>query len=148
MRRLARIAIQVLGPPLLTFILYFALNPIEQISAIAYGQWHFNEDMLTLVWLCLIAGWVGCVYTVAMEVLFSRILLPESWSTVAVSAGFGVLAGSCLGGVAYKISGSHAHIGLILIPALAGAVFGFVVGGIVRLLSKTSQNQPATGQRP
>lgn len=130
MKRPARIALEVLGPPLLTgtILEIVALVSLREVGAL-------KLFVLFVAFAYFVAGIPSLLFAVLMELAFSRGLRPDGLRAVALAA--------VLGGAS----------GLPIDMTLAGAVkvrpnalffmaLGFVVGGLIGVLVRARSRPP------
>jgi hypothetical protein len=135
MKRPLRILFQILVPPILGLLPVYVMMTPDLISEIAYGHVKPGEHLAIILGAYLAAGIPSVVYTVVMEIAFSRFLSPASWRAVLLSTVLGLLAGLLIGAVLNSIDhgrDGESHVILTMLPT--GMVVGFVMGILGKLL--------------
>jgi hypothetical protein len=128
MSRPARIGLELLAPPAVASVLFALVMAARERDAALLGALPF-----ILVFAYVSAGAPAAVFTVAMELAFSRGLEAGSWRTVRLAALLGLPSGCAM---ALLFSGGLRHAGeaFAIFPAL-GVATGAIVGAVVRARS-------------
>lgn len=130
MTRRRRIAIELLGPPLVATVLA-ALFAVAREPGTIPG-WQFLGGMLVvLAGAYVVAGIPSVLFTSAMEVAFAKRLDPASWRTVPLAAGLGLLSG--MGILGFNPS-YGAFVGMAILGLASGAILGLLVRAGARRL--------------
>ena len=142
MRRLLRVLIEVLCPPLLGTLGFLW---IVSLSARDNGQ------LLHAFPYIILAGYVGAgipsmLFAVIMEIAFARGLPVRSWRTVLVAAGLGLFSGAAIGVViSIGPAGGFQVLGFTL-PI--GVVVGTLTGLILRITGAAASLSPTLSSAP
>lgn len=145
-----RIALELLGPPLLGAVLFCAL-PWAQRAWISVRQGrppgydpHFFQNVgFVLLLAYVLAGIPSIVYTLVMEWRFARGLDPKNWWTVALSALLGTIAGGTIG---ISWDAGRWNLGAWILLGVTGLGVGFLLGSLIKMLSKPKEeNREACG---
>jgi hypothetical protein len=98
-----RIALELIGPPILGVIVSLVMTEGHALWAFAQGdrRWLHEGGLFKDIWLILLiayvfAGLQSIVYTLVMEWLFSTGLDPRSWRSVVWSTALGFLSGAAI----------------------------------------------------
>lgn len=141
MTRRRRIAIELLGPPLVATVLSALVALLREPGAIpTIPAWEFLGGVLALLAVAyLFAGIPSVLFTVVMEVAFAKGLDPASWRTVPLAAGLGLLSG--MGMVGFDPS-YGAFDGLAILGLATGAILGWVVRAGARVTAVPARSHP------
>lgn len=133
MTRKKRIALELLGPPVLGVVFLVGLAFVSQLftaSGVA-GKSSWRELLFVVAYAYLFAGIPSMVFAAVMELAFSRGMKPSSWRSVALAALLGGAAGVAMGlfitggeisGQALRAGGIFAYVGVA-----AGLTLGVVI---------------------
>jgi hypothetical protein len=134
--RRKRIALELLGPPLL------AAGSLDIVGCIVdawighlnftaenwFGQ-IFGWGLVMLIYAYLFAGIPSIIYAAVMEWRFARGLDPKSWRTVGWSSVLGVLSGVEIGACLSRFGGPP---GFWVFYGGLGLAVGFVLGLLIK----------------
>lgn len=156
MKRWQRVALEVLGPPLLAAVILFAVVVLSELWAghHSYGSaWAKSLLGYLLVYLAfayLIAGIPSVIYTLVMEWNFAHGLNPRSGRAVALSSLLGAVSGAAMIAVIHLISDSRpfgAEQWLVLAGFSAlGLTVGAIIGGFTRWRTRVNEARTLRGQ--
>lgn len=139
MRRPARIALELLGPPLLaaTLLEVVALAALREVAALKLFPLFLGAG-------CYAAGLPSLLFAGIMELAFARGLRPDGPGTVALAAALGAASGlpidmAMAGAVTVRL---HALFFVIL-----GVLVGGTVGVVIRARSRSRPRTAAPGPR-
>lgn len=133
--RRKRIALELLGPPLLG-VIYFAANMVLVVTHPPPGTKASPLTELFIWTMVMVANayfWAGIpslIYMLIMEWCFAHGLDPQSWLSVGLSSALGFLSGVCV-----NLLLDAAHTFGSPFPAIGVAV-GFALGWLIRRLSE------------
>lgn len=134
--RKQRIAVEVLGPPLLGFILFYGVLLLPSLGAAINGGHVSFWDSRTLVnfGFGLLAAYVfagvpSILYMIVMEWRFGRGLNPRSWRSVFLSSLLGAISGCMISVVS---PGSRGEIEPIASFTGWGLAVGFLLGIFIK----------------
>lgn len=139
MTRPKRIALEILGPPLLGGGLVLVGWAVVALWNFLTGATPIRWDPQALAWVLVVliyayalAGIPSILYALVMEWWFSRGLNPASWRAVGLSAFLGFLAG---GGMISVLSGFHLESALLAFWGGLGSAVGFLLGLFIKVRS-------------
>lgn len=137
--RKQRIAVEVLGPPLLGWVLIYGFfftsalwNAIEQGHVFAWQSPTLSEIGVGLAVAYWVAGIPSVFYTLVMEWRFARGLNPRSWNSVCLSSLLGLLSGCAL---LFVASGREWKLEATVACGIAGSAVGFMLGVVIKKTS-------------
>jgi len=150
MGRRTRIALEVLGPPLLGACL---LNGVgiarDLLSGTGWSYiWLQRQDYLVVVfWAYLLGVLPSLGYMGVMEWRFARGLNPRSSRTVIWSLSLGFVAGGLIGAIVGGLfDGSFRDAAVVAAYfSAAGQVVGWLLGLLIRYCSPAVRDQSRTG---
>lgn len=131
-----RIALELLGPPLLGAILLFAYASASAVwneaANGAHESFHLKEwlgiGMAYMFFAYSVAAIPAIIYTVIMEWRFARKFEPGSWQTVQLSTFLGVVAGMIVG---LMVDEFNFHSAFWLMSSI-GLSVGFLLGLLIK----------------
>jgi hypothetical protein len=128
MSRRVRVALELLGPSLVASVLFTVA-----ISAVALAPTGLALLPIVLLYAYPLGALPAAIFTLVLEVAFSRGLSPGSWGAVRLAALLGLLSGAAI--AAPFSSGPEKTLeALAIFPAL-GTLTGAVVGLVVKARS-------------
>lgn len=143
MTRAGRIAMEVLGPPLLALIylnlyawlsLQFPHQEWSETATMTLGRMsYWNEFNFFSIALAYIVG--GCpalFYATVMEAVYAKGLSPRSWWTVGLSTLLGPIAGVAIN-LAFRTSITEIFGSQLTLPGVGLAV-GLTLGIVIKFL--------------
>lgn len=124
--RLRRVAIELLGPPLVATVLLALFALLREPRAIPTIPWpEFLGGVLAmLVFAYLVAGVPSALFTIVMEVAFAKGLDPGSWLAVTLAAGLGLLSGA---GIVGFDPSYGAFDGMVVVGLATGTLVGVAI---------------------
>lgn len=145
MKRPLRIILEVLGPPALGLLPFYAMMAPDLIAEIAYGHVNLQEHLVIVMGAYIVAGIPSILYTLAMETAFSRCLSPRSWRAVMLSVTLGLVFGVLIGAIMnFLDSGRDGEPHFIKTMLPLGLLVGLLMGILVRILTKRDPRQRIT----
>lgn len=139
MKRPKRIALEILGPPMLgTGLLLVGWgavalwNILTQAAPVKWDPEILVWVLVVLVYAFVLAGIPSILYTLVMEWRFSRGLNPQSWRTVGLSSTLGLLSG---GAIMVVFTGARFEPGLLGFWGGMGSAVGFLLGLFIKVRS-------------
>ena len=139
MGRRARIALELLAPPMVASVLFTIV-----MSVVALSPGGLAVLPIVLLYAYPFAGIPSALFTAVMEVAFWRGLDPGGWRAVRLAALLGLLSGLLIA-VPFSLTPEKACESLTLFSAL-GATTGALVGNLVRSRSR-GQGATLSGTR-
>ncbi len=140
MTRRKRIALELLGPPLLGAALVVLLQGGAALGEVVMkdGSWQSILPILSMVPIVVLFAYAmtmiqSILYTVVMEWRFARGLDPRSWNSVGLSSLLGFASGAAIC-MAYGFERSDLRF-LWLFYAGIGLVVGILLGLLIKVLS-------------
>jgi uncharacterized membrane protein len=151
MKRPARVALNILLPPLLAagcflaFMCVIALgesfnSPNRNATDVLRGAGQLGFMVFLVAYM--VAGLPSLLHSAIMEIAYRKVP-PEGWVAVGISTMNGTLAGILI--ATFFLSGQAPSAPVILGFVLLGAFVGFLLGIFIKRLStpKLSNNRPA-----
>jgi len=142
MKRSTRIALELLGPPLLgALLLWLTVLPIDGSFGAGVDWWVMLSWMV--LWAYLFAGIPSILYTLTMEVAFAKGLNAGRWPATAFSGLLGAGAGVSM---VLVLMGWQFDAAVLLRFGELGLTVGLVLGLVIKFSS--AQKKPgAEGPR-
>jgi hypothetical protein len=147
--RRKRIALELLGPPLVGTALLATMGGIAAIyhsfatrTLPDLGLPFLQAAATVLIFSYLIAGVPSIIYTCTMEWRFSRGLPPDNWRMVRFSSLLGFLSGAA---IVVSIAGLGEESALLFYGSIGTGV-GFLLGWLIKVCS--AENDRTGNDRP